>query len=410
MQFCFNARLCRLFWATIVLSAPFAVEGVEPPSLAPQRLPPVTLPTARTSRLIPVDPPRSILQAELSIERATQSAPDIRSESLTATTLPGQSIDPLELVRSLVTPHWNDPTTSLPAAADQAAELVKRASTRASRGALYSARHELEVSLSILSQALDTHHGTNAFTQCFRQGLLAMEEAGDFSRAPTMQRTIDVALTVSKHRCGVLSAKDVHGLSPVGAARKYYAYAQEHLAASAGGAPVAAHALFGLGKLYMGMCQSEVDTERLYGPRAMMMHQTALVVDGSYYLAANELGVLLARFGRHSDARDVFKYGLSIHSTPETWNNLADIHDRLGEGELAQLARAEGHRAGQLSNSHDPSIVTIPNGLNVRWVDKSMFERGIINSGGNPELTSVQTPRSVPASAARPALSTTNRW
>lgn len=408
MQFCFNARLCRLFWATIVLSVPLVVEGTEP-SQAPRRLPPVTPQAVRLSRLIPIDQSRSILQSERTLERATQSTPYIQSESLTDATLPGQSTDPLELVRSLVAPDWSDRTTSLPAASEQADKLVQRASIRASRGGLYSARHELEVSLSILSQALDTHYGTNAFTQCYRQGLLAMEEAGDFSRAPTTQRTIDVALTVSQHRCGVLSAKDAQGLTPVSAARKYYAYAQEHLAASAGGAPVAAHALFGLGKLYMGMCQTEVDAERLYGPRAMMMHQTALVVDGSYYLAANELGVLLAQFGRHREARDIFKYGLTIRSTPEMWNNLADVHDRLGEGEFARLARAEGHLAEQFPNNRDPLVVNVPNGMSVRWVDKSMFEGGI-DGGGDSEFTSAQTPRSLPASAARPTVSTTNRW
>jgi tetratricopeptide (TPR) repeat protein len=456
MQIRFRSHFRRLFWAITIVAASGPIHGEEPNSSG-LRLPPSNsrvamrrLPDpfhARTSAKrsdsngrsgAPVavdlssylpqpesftDPaaalyvvPRTDSVIESTIQVASQPSRTVESvlrtpvaKPLTPPPAPQRFVDPIESLPSQVNHNWNDPNSLLPAAAEQAAQLVRRASTRASRGAIYSARQELETSLSTLSQALDAHYATTAFSQCLRESWLAMDEAKDFSPDPTAQRmTLDVPLTVSRHRSHVLSAEDAKSLSPIDAARKYYAYAQEHLVASLGGSPIGAHALFGMGKLYMGMCESDSDAERVYGPRSMMMHQSALLIDGSHYLAANELGVLLARFGRLREAREVFGHSLAIGALPVTWKNLADVHDRLGEVELAHQARAEWQRTAQLAQSQTPNAFTTPNGLTVHWVDKATFERGLFNGGVNSQPTAAPAPVTAPAMARRPTPS--NHW
>ncbi len=307
-------------------------------------------------------------------------------------------------------PHdWNDPASVLSAARRQAEQLVRGASALASRGATYSARRELESALVTLSQALDSHSATTDFTQSLRTGLLAMEEAGDF--APSQARNqlnLDVALIVSRHQSHAVSPAEARQWTPVEAARKYFSFAQSHLVAASGGSPVAAHALFGLGKLNANLSESGSAAERLYGPRSMLLHQTALMIDNSHYLAANELGVLLARFGRLNDARNVLRHGLTQGTSPEIWRNLADVHERLGEVELASLARAEWNRISQLSRREYPDTVTAPNGVTVQWVDKATFERGSRELG--PKVPTEPMPAQSPHTAVQSPRMRNFRW
>ena len=376
MPFWFNPRLCRLLWAVTLVAVPIATNGAE---LLPWRLPPIASTAMRLPAMRLPETPYSSDRYQF------------------------PSISPVGMLRSGVVTDWNDMNTHLPAAAERSATLVRRASTLAGRGALYSARHDLEASLLILSQALDAFHGTTEFTRCLREGLWAMEEASDFSPTEGMQRmSVDVRNTVSKHRSKVILADEAAQLSPLDAERKYYAFAQEHLAASVGGSTVGAHAMYGIGKLYMGMVQLEANGERLHGPRAMMMHQTALLVDHSHSLAANELGVLLARSGRLREACDVLRHGAASNGPPDTWRNLADVYDRMGAMDLAQHARVEWQRSAQFANQQSTQVMTAPNGLAIRWVDKATFERGTSGSLVQPMApTPTQMPETTPPTTTR---------
>lgn len=387
MPFWFNPRICRLFWAVTLVAVPIAASGAE---LLPWRLPPIAM---STSKRLP------------DVARLPERAPTPIVDRLPERELI-PSINPVGMLRSGVVTDWNDTNTLLPAAAEQSATLVRHASTLAGRGALYSARHDLEGSLLILSQALDAFHATTEFTRCLREGLWAMEEASDFSPTSATQRmTIDVGNTILKHRSKIIVAQEAARLSPLEAERKYYTFAQEHLAAAVCGSHVGAHAIYGIGKLYIGMSQLQANGDRLYGPRAMMMQQTALLVDHSHGLAANELGVLLARSGRLREACDMLRHGAANNGPPDTWRNLADVYDRLGAMDLAQHARVEWQRSAQFANSQSNPVVTAPNGLTIRWVDKITFERGSSGSTAQPMVPApTLTPEPTPPTryAGRP--------
>lgn len=416
MPFWFNPRLRRLCWVVTLVAVPCAANGAE---LLPWRLPPIAMSTPKRLPAVPppavpqpvalpaedppvaisfavrlpVVPPPVVPPRAVSLHAVAPTDSPAADRAVSPSSVPpvavspalerdlAPSIDPLGMLRSGIVTDWNDIGSVLPAAAEQAAVLVRRASTRASRGALYSAKHDLEDSLIILSQALDTFHETTEFTRCLREGLWAVEEASDFSPMQGTQRmTVNVSNTILKHRSKIITSDEAAHLSALEAERKYYAFAQEQLAASMGGSPVGAHAIYGLGKLYMGMSQLDGKGERLYAPRAMTMHQTALLIDHLHGLAANELGFLLARSGRLRDACDVLRHSASSNGPPDAWRNLADVYDRLGDADLAQHARAQWQRSAQLANAQSTPVVTAPNGLTIRWVDKATFERG--TSGG----------------------------
>jgi hypothetical protein len=217
-----------------------------------------------------------------------------------------------------------------------------------------------------------------------------MAEANDFTPARARgQLNLDVALIAARHRTPALTSAEASGCTPTEAARRYYAFAQQRLVASAGGSPIAAHAFYGMGKLYANLSESDSAARRPYDPRSMLLQQTALLIDNSHSLAALELGVLLARAGRLTEARDVLQPGAARQSLPATWLQLAHVHDQLGETEFANQARVEWNRLAQSSGRGAPATVTAPNGMTVRWVDKATFER----EGGDLNSTPGLVPR-----------------
>ncbi|MCA9213911.1 MAG: hypothetical protein KDB27_12655, partial [Planctomycetales bacterium] len=151
------------------------------------------------------------------------------------------------------------------------------------------------------------------------------------------------------------------------ALQMYHAYAEEQLAAACGYESTASEILVGLAKLQPLLVSQDSEVSSLALPRSMSLFQTALLVDSKNYLAANELGVLFAKYGQLSDARDIFTHCVEIDPTQAVaWKNLASVHDKLGEKHLAQAAMDEFQMASnrQQSANANPPVV---------WVDPSTF-------------------------------------
>src|SRR5207248_11234892 len=130
-------------------------------------------------------------------------------------------------------------------------------------------------------------------------------------------------------------------MPPVVAQQQYLGLAQAQLALAAGGQQVSSQTLYRLGKLQAAMALHDADSQGLHGPQAMVFYQAALTADGANYLAANELGVLLARYGQLAEARQLLLHCVVVHPQVESWHNLAVVHRRLGEDDLASRADHE---------------------------------------------------------------------
>jgi hypothetical protein len=99
-------------------------------------------------------------------------------------------------------------------------------------------------------------------------------------------------------------------------------------------------------------------------PKAMVLYQAALVVDQNNPLAANELGVLLARIGRYEEAAGWLEYSVALSPEPATWHNLAVVQSQLGQVERAEQARRQERSAGRVVTPDQPEV---------RWVAPREF-------------------------------------
>jgi tetratricopeptide (TPR) repeat protein len=255
------------------------------------------------------------------------------------------------------------------AATEQATRIADQALVMAQRGMLFSARTELLKALQLIAQGLDADQGSAVHASALSAGLTALDEAGDFAHLPGQAGDNNNALAIAgRHRTRLLRSENIASLTPMAAQQQYLAFAQSQLAIAAGGLPAASQTLYRLGRVQTALSATQSDSQALPIPRAIVLHQAALATDSKNHLAANELGVLLAQCGQLADARSLLLQSVSIRPHAEAWHNLAVVHRRLGEADLAQ--RAE-HERDLAANQPGSARVTGENG--VRWVDAKTF-------------------------------------
>lgn len=246
----------------------------------------------------------------------------------------------------------------------------------AARGALFSARSEFVRSLRVVSDAMDARFATDQHTVALRQGLRALDEAEDFMAGEAQdQLDIDVTTVVSGHRttvCKTSAGNPVSGHRQFSAGQitvrealdAYYRHANQSMTQSAGGLPVTAAALFGLGKVHASLAELRTEDRAIHEFRAMALYQSSLAVDGRNPHAANELGVLMARYGRHEMAAQLFQQSLAYQNDPHVWRNLSVAMSKIGHHDLAQQARQRAQATGSTSGDQL---------RRVQWLDNADF-------------------------------------
>ena len=322
-------------------------------------------------------PPHSLLSHPHS-DRSKAPRRDIASRTNETVQTDESPADPLTLIpqreQSSSPTDWNS-SAPMTQRADQD---IKRAFLLADKGAVYSARKQLEAALQTVAHGLDTRHQVSAHGDCLACGLAALQEARDFLPTSGHARSrTTVALTAAKHHSRILTSAEREQLEPAEAMRRYFDYAEEHLVAAAGGLPVASEAFYGLGKLTMLQGARNMTSERACNLSALLLFQVAVKVNDANYVAANELGVLLAREGRLDDARSALQRSVAVQPMAEAWHNLTVVHERLGEYERSAQARMEWQRIAQSVAPGQPGVIAVANGAAVHWVDKTTFERGV---------------------------------
>jgi tetratricopeptide (TPR) repeat protein len=279
---------------------------------------------------------------------------------------------------------------------ERALELTRRGVEAAHRGAVFSAQADFLQALRMIADILDGEMGDNAHSQALRQAVVALQEADDFATSGSAWDTpLQLGHRVASHRTPVLKGAELEHLAPLAAIEQYYQYAQHQLAVAGGDEPAASVTLYAMGRLQEALTEPTSPRRLLAAPRAMACYQAALLVDRRNHLAANELGVLLAQHGRLQDARRVLLHGVSQHSDPAAWHNLATVHERLGESDLAQLARHEHEFASR-------QAAAVPEDRRVQWLSPESFvdrtgpgapDPAIAAGSGDPRRTVAGDPR-----------------
>lgn len=286
--------------------------------------------------------------------------------------------EPAPLRSTNRTPH-SGPTASpaaprganLAAAATRAGDHDRRGFDLANRGAYYAARAEFRAALRAVAEGLDADYATTAHTQALAAGFRALDEAEDFlPRGSRAIREIVPLEMARSHQTPVLHDTHQSGVTPAMARQYYLTYASQQLSAAVAGEPAAAQALYCLGKLHGIFAGQQPDHREALEQRAMTFYSAALVAAPSHYMAANDLGVLMAQRGRYQEAHGLLSQSLSISPQAATWHNLAMVQTHLGQNAAAESARKASLTLNGGAALPNPALAAMQS---VRWVAPSTF-------------------------------------
>ena len=120
--------------------------------------------------------------------------------------------------------------------------------------------------------------------------------------------------------------------------------------------------------------------------KALVFYQAALLVYPKNFMAANDLGVLLAQCGRWADARTMLERSASLCPQSTNWQNLAAVYRQLGQTALADRAAGQATRCRQMELARRKTSPTGANDL-VLWVDPQTFAQTSTNTPNAPGAT-----------------------
>lgn len=224
--------------------------------------------------------------------------------------------------------------------AREADRHTRRGFELAGRNAMFAARSQFVVALRLLAQGLDTDHGAGSHSRALAEGLDAIQEADDFiPRGARVEADLDLAVIIRGHRTPVLKQTELDRLTPMAALKAYFTFAQERLAAAAANEVAGSMALHGLGKLHAALARNPAIDLAAAEPKAVAFFQAALLVYPRNLMAANDLGVLLARAGHWKGARQVLEHAVAVNPQSVSWRNLAVVYQQLGNMSMARHAR-----------------------------------------------------------------------
>ena len=197
----------------------------------------------------------------------------------------------------------------------------------AQRGATYSAVTEFHTVLGLCALELDATAGSHVHRTALRQAMTALSEAEDFTKQPANKAQQIDATTIAKSHATQKHCESLYGTDSLSAVRAYYTFAEERLTFACGEMPLASVALYGLGRVVPLLDGDEA----LSTARALLYHRSALAVDESNMLAANELSVLLVHHGHLTDAARILQKAAAMGvPSPSITHNLAVVKERLG--------------------------------------------------------------------------------
>ncbi len=300
----------------------------------------------------------------------------------------------------------DDVLAFFPAEAELSEQLKSRVQgtfTLARHGALHAARGRFEQLLHELAQGKDASHMTGRHVRSLAAGLRALDEADDFVAAGS-DREISSRSLAAGHQTPMLHETEHKWTLPHEAIAMYHLYAQQKLAAAVQGEQAGSMMLFGLGKIYAQL--AERDELQQAKRKSLTMYRSALGAHGGNHLAANEAGVLLARGGRYALAGQLLEQAARNGGPSTTHRNLAYVHSKLGNIQLAQQHESVAQTLAQRERSSGQMSAE----RGIAWVSPEQFARrtqappAALASRPAPTAASVQqvAPPPIPKQATEP--------
>ncbi len=253
--------------------------------------------------------------------------------------------------------------------ATQSDQQIRHGFELANRGAYFAARAEFTAALRLIAQGLDNEENRTAHSQALSAALTAMKEAHDFIPAGgKLEAELDLPPLVAAHRTPVLKNVPREQLQAMRALKQYLTFAQEQLAAAAGQEVSGSVALGALGKLHAALAGRPNPEIVIPEAKAIVFFQAAILVCPRNYIAANDLGVLLAHSGDLAGARRMLEHSVLVCRCSENLNNLSVVYRQVGQQRLAELAaeKARVAKAAEIARQKNASLSA---GGAVEWVE-----------------------------------------
>jgi tetratricopeptide (TPR) repeat protein len=334
---------------------------------------PVQYPPQYPPRFPPQAPPTAFMPQP-------KTQPPVETERILAPAEPEIS----RIVREPAAPARSEQLESIARQSDQ---LVRHGFDLAGRGAHFAARAEFIAALRLVAQGLDAEERTTEHGKSLAAAIMALKEAEDFIPQGSMiEANLDIPSLVASHGTPALKEADTAQITSLAALKSYLTYAQGQFAAAAGKEISGSMALRALGKLHDELGQRQNTNIQAAAPKAVVFYQAALLVSPQNYMAANDLGVLLARAGNLRDARAVLEHSAANGYQSTVLHNLATVYRKLGRNDLAAQAGQQEMLAMQAErNRRQASGVFAADG-SVQWVAPEMFAQTSpnLNSGRSP--------------------------
>ena len=288
--------------------------------------------------------------------------------------------------------------------ARQADRQTRHGFELAERGAYFAARAEFLGALRLVAESLDAERRTKVHGRALAAALIAVKEAEDFLPGPSRaEADLDLPGIIAIHTTPVLK-NNAEQVTPLAALRCYLTFAQEQFAAAVGREVAGSMALHAMGKLHSAWAQKKGTPVVAPESKAVVFYQAALLVYPKNYMAANDLGVLLAQCGHYADARAMLEHSLSLRQQSTGWQNLAVVYRQLGQTVLATQAAQRAARLRQTEMTQQPGSSAWANDR-VLWLDPRSFAQTSTNATNPPGAIPIpDRPSRLAADAGRAAL------
>jgi tetratricopeptide (TPR) repeat protein len=289
-----------------------------------------------------------------------------------------------------------DRSLRLEQVAQQADRQTQHGFELAGRGAYFAARSEFLGALRLVAEGLDAEQKSDVHVRALAAGLTAMKEAEDFLPGGSrLESNLDLSGIVAAHATPALR-NGTEKATALTALRLYHTFAQEQFAVAAEKEVAGSMALRALGKLHTAVAQNKGALIVAPESKAMVFYQAAMLVYPQNYMAANDLGVLLARCGHWADAQAMLEHSLALCPEPTGWQNLAVVYRQSGQTALAERAARQATLLNQrklVQRQTSPA----PANDQVQWVDRQAFAQTSINTPMNTPNMSVASRPTVAA-------------
>lgn len=293
----------------------------------------------------------------------------------------------------------------------------RRAIEMASHGAVYSSRAEFVKALRLVAHSLDTQGNSYRHTVALKNAMVALDESAAFAPEGTqLPSDLDLSKIVMNHQTTLLRDRVLDDMAPAAAVRAYHRYAEGQFAIACGQELVAADAMYGMARLQPLINAHDPGWANRQAQVAMAYYQSALQVYPKHYLAAQELGLLLARDGQFQEARDVLQQAVDTQpKLTQAWQYLAEVHRQLGDDHLADVAEREYvARAGGPAVQSSTTVAAVPRGAAKEPTGKQQSQEAA-NTGSQlaeAPLPSIESPLAwddprpgrAPSEASKPSM------